>query len=71
MALSSLVGFLMLKKLSQYAGAMLLAVLVVVVIVVLVVISIPSPSPEERAAFERWQADQVGGGDAQGMKGSE
>lgn len=67
----------MLKKLSQYAGAMLfavlavLAVLAVVAIIVVAVISIPSPSPEERAAFDRWQAHQVGGGDAKGMKGRE
>lgn len=61
----------MLKKLSQYAGAMLFAVLAVVAIIVVAVISIPSPSPEERAAFDRWQAHQVGGGDAKGMKGRE
>ena len=61
----------MMKKIGEYAGAMLLVVLVVVVFVAVAAIALPSPSRDERAAFDRWQAEQVNKGDANSLKGKE
>lgn len=47
------------KWFSKYAGAAVLVILTLAVLISLLVIFLPSPTPEERAAFERWQADQV------------
>lgn len=37
----------------------LLATVALAILLVAVLVAIPSPSPEERAAFDRWQADQT------------
>lgn len=47
------------KRFSKYAGAAVLVILTVVVLASLLVFFLPSPTPEQRATFERWQADQV------------
>lgn len=47
------------KRFSKYAGAAVLVILTVAVLVSLLVFFLPSPTPVERAAFERWQADQA------------
>jgi hypothetical protein len=57
------------KWFSKYAGAAVLVVLTLAVLISLLVIFIPSPTPVERAAFERWQAEQVSrAGEAGGGK---
>jgi uncharacterized membrane protein len=47
------------KWFSKYAGAAVLVIFTLVVLISLLVVFLPSPTPEERAAFERWQAEQV------------
>lgn len=46
------------KQFSKYAGAAVLVILTLAVLISLLFIFLPSPTPAERAAFERWQADQ-------------
>lgn len=47
------------KRFSKYAGAAVLVILTLAVLISLLAVYLPSPTPVERAAFERWQADQV------------
>ncbi len=47
------------KQLSKYAGAAALVILTWATLTWLLLVFLPSPTPEERAAFERWQADQM------------
>lgn len=47
------------KRFSKYAGAAVLVILTLAVLISLLIAFLPSPTPEERAAFERWQADQI------------
>lgn len=47
------------KQLSKYAGAAALVILTWATLTWLLLAFLPSPTPEERAAFERWQANQV------------
>ena len=47
------------KRFSKYAGAAVLVILTLAVLISLLAVYLPSPMPAERAAFERWQADQV------------
>lgn len=47
------------KRFSKYAGAAALAILTLAVLIFLFVVFLPSPTPEERAAFDRWRADQA------------
>lgn len=47
------------KRFSKYIGAVALVILTLAVLISLLVVFLPSPTPDERAAFERWQADQI------------
>lgn len=47
------------KRFSNSARAVALVILALAALIWLLVAFIPSPTPEERAAFERWQADQA------------
>lgn len=47
------------KRFSKYAGAAALAIFTLAFLIVLFVVFLPSPTPAERAAFDRWQADQM------------
>ena len=59
------------KRFSNYAGAAVLVILTVAVLISLLVIFLPSPTLEERAAFERWQAEQVSRASESGGEGKE
>lgn len=47
------------KRFSKYAGAAVFVILTLAVLISLLVVFLPSPTAEERAAFERWQANQM------------
>lgn len=47
------------KRFTNFAGAAVLVILTLAVLISLLVFFLPSPAPDERAAFERWQADQI------------
>ena len=47
------------KRFSKYTGAAALVILTLAVLISLLVVFLPSPTPDERAAFDRWQVDQM------------
>lgn len=59
------------KRFSKYAGAAALVILTLAALMWILVALLPSPTPDERAAFERWQADQINRAGATGAEKKE